>query len=352
MPPFGVLGQGEEKIKPAVWLWGLSGLLVLLCGWALGCGYLSISFWEIPKLLVKGWPRWEGGDFSENELKTFVLVHLRGVRVVGAVVVGAGLGVSGVLTQTIFRNPLADPGLVGISSGVAMGTLAVLFVAHGRVTSQPLLGFGVGVGMVTLVYRISRRFLADKSLAVLLAGIALNALSAAVIGLILSFGNNELLRDFSFWSLGSFVYLSWTNVFWLILFVGLPSIVACFLGKPLNILSLGEVEARVLGWNPDRLQRWVLFLLAAIVGGSVAACGTIGFVGLIVPHILRPVLGPDRRQLLWGSAIGGAILLVASDLMSRTFCPDTELPIGIFTALWGGPTLLFILWSTAKNKRN
>ncbi len=330
--------------------------LLLACWFSLSCGYVFIPWNKVPALLYNGlikdiFPS-RFVNLDQN-IHSFILIHLRGVRIIAAAIIGAGLAVSGALTQSIFRNSLAEPGFVGISSGVAMGTLLALFITNGHSTPQkiiPFVGFLVGIGVVSIVYKLGRLFSHERSFVIILTGVAVNALSAAIIGLILALANNEILRDFTFWTLGSLMYLSWCDIIWLVFLVGIPCTIAYGLSHGLNVLLFGDIEARMLGWNSISLQRAVLFLLAAIIGSSVAICGTIGFIGLIVPHAIRRIFGADHKILLIGSAFTGAILLVLADLMSRTLLPGGELPIGVFTALLGGPTLLLILYTTRNQK--
>lgn len=265
--------------------------------------------------------------------------------------VGAVLALSGVAMQGLFRNPLADPGLVGVSSGAALGAaLAIVFGASlGGLPAflapylLSLCAFGGGLGVTWLVYRLGRRDGQTSVATMLLAGIALTALSGAVIGLFTYLADDATLRTLTFWNLGSLNGASYPRL-WPLLLVAL--LVACWLPRradALNALLLGESEARHLGFDVERLKAELVLCTALGVGAAVAAAGMIGFIGLVVPHLIRLVAGPDHRTLLPASMMAGAILLLLADLLARLALAPAELPIGIVTALIGAPFFLYLL---------
>ena len=317
----------------------LIGLLPISMGIAAGIGAYQILPWRIPRILF----------FREEGFA--VLVHVRFPRVVLSAVVGAMLAISGATLQGIFRNPLADPGLIGVTAGAGLGaTLWIVLVGGGAlgIWGLPIAAFACGMLVTVSVWKIAEGDGKVSTLTLLLAGIALNSFAGAGIGLMTFLADDEQLRSLTFWLLGGFGGATWPVVF-----VTLPlAIIGLWVlsrqAAALNAMSLGESEAYHLGVSTEILKRWSVFGVALTVGAAVAAAGGIGFVGLVVPHLLRLLDGADHRYVLPGSAVGGAILLVAADLFSRTVVVPAELPVGIVTALIGGP---FFLWLLIRFKR-
>ena len=317
----------------------LTGLLPICMCAAAGIGAYQIPPWRIPEILFSG----------ENGFA--VLVHVRFPRVILSAVVGAMLAISGATLQGIFRNPLADPGLIGITAGAGLGaTLWIVLIGGGAlgVWGLPIAAFICGMLVTICVWKIAEGEGKVRTLTLLLAGIALNSFAGAGIGLMTFLADDEQLRSLTFWLLGGFGGATWHVVF-----VTLPiAVIGLFVlsrqAAALNAMSLGESEAYHLGVSTETLKRWSVFGVALTVGAAVAAAGGIGFVGLVVPHLLRLLGGADHRYVLPGSAVGGAILLVLADLFSRTVVVPAELPVGIVTALIGGP---FFLWLLLRFKR-
>lgn len=281
-----------------------------------------------------------------------VLFSVRLPRVVLGALVGGALAVSGGLMQGLFRNPLAAPGLIGVSAGAAFFAVAMLVL--GATLLAPVLAFFGSFAVATaafiggtattfLVYRLATHEGHTSVATMLLAGIAINALAGAGNGLMIFLADDGQLRDVMFWMLGSLSRATWTTVGAAAPFMLLAIVVAPLLARPLNAMLLGEAEAGHLGINTQRLKRWVIVLAALAVGAAVAVSGIIGFVGLVVPHLLRLAFGPDHRLLLPGSVLLGAALLVVADLLARALVAPAELPIGILTALVGGPFFLWLL---------
>ncbi|MFT4153665.1 FecCD family ABC transporter permease [Parafilimonas sp.] len=289
-----------------------------------------------------------------------ILWQLRLPRVCLGILVGAALGISGAAMQGLFRNPLADPGLIGISAGASLFAVLTIVVlvtvpaisAHTSFLPQyyllNVLTFMGACITSLLVFRMSR--IKGKTLiaTLLLAGIAVNALCGACTGLITYNASNEQLRNITFWSLGSLGGASWQTVLALLPFVLPPLCLMPFLGKALNAYSLGEAEAGYIGIHVKALKWKIILLSTMAVGASVAVAGIIGFVGLITPHILRTVSGSDHRRLLLNSALLGASLLTLADVVSRTIIAPAELPIGIMTALLGTPLFIMLLLKQKK----
>jgi iron complex transport system permease protein len=281
-----------------------------------------------------------------------VVFEIRLPRMIMGALIGAGLAVSGAVLQGLFRNPLADPGLVGVSSGAGLG--AVLFIVLGDALFAPLINllgtyalpiaaFTGGVATTALLYRVATRHGQTAIATMLLAGIALGAVAGAVTGILVYAANDTQLRDLTFWGLGSLAGANWTKVLSAgpIILVSLAA--TPFLATGLNAMTLGEATACHLGVPVQRLKTIAILCVAASTGAAVAASGGIGFVGIVVPHLLRPIIGPDHRYLLPASALLGAVFLILADTVSRTAVAPAELPIGIVTAVVGGPFFLFVL---------
>lgn len=276
---------------------------------------------------------------------------LRLPRALLAVLVGAGLAVSGTAMQGLFRNPLADPSLTGVSAGAAAGAVTVI-VAGSGVMAGTLIGkwavAGAALGgsllATLLVYRLAHGSGAMRVTTLLLAGIAVNAMGAAYMGWMVYLADYGELRDFVYWSLGSLAQTGWVELFVLIPFVGIPLVYLVSRAGALNAFLLGEDAAFHLGVDIDRLKRHLVFACAALVGGCVALCGIISFVGLLVPHLVRGLVGADHRRVIAGSAVTGAVLLLLGDMAARALATPAELPLGIFTALSGGPFFLYLVF--------
>lgn len=283
-----------------------------------------------------------------------VLLDLRLPRALGAIAVGGVLGLCGAAMQGLFRNPLADPGLIGVTSGASFGAaLQVKFAATGLACVSTILGqfslpaFALAGGLLAtwLMHRVSRVDGRTVVALMLLAGVALNALFGAGIGLILFFADDDQLRQFTFWTLGSLGRVTWPK-----LAAAAPFLLCALLlipreARSLNVLLLGEAEAGHLGVALQRIKTRLILATAAGVGAAVALAGGIGFIGLVVPHLIRQWLGPDHRWLLPGSALLGAVLLLVADVAARTVAMPAELPVGVLTAALGAPVLLNLLRS-------
>lgn len=326
------------------------GLLLALALWlSLALGPVSLPLGDTLRaaLRLAGLPLADDG-LQQAEL---ILGQIRVPRTLLGLAVGAVLALCGVAMQGLFRNPLADPGLIGVSSGAALGA-AIAIVGGAAMGGMPelfapyllsLCAFLGGLVVTALVYRLGRRNGQTSVTTMLLAGIALNALAFACIGLFTYLADDATLRTLTFWNLGSLNGASYARL-WPLLLVTLA--VALWLprrAQALNALLLGESEARHLGVAVERLKRELVFCTALGVGAAVAAAGMIGFIGLVVPHLVRLLVGPDHRVLLPASALAGASLLLLADLFARLILSPAELPIGIVTALIGAPFFLYLL---------
>lgn len=328
----------------------LGAVLAALAVVSLGIGAVRVPPLQVVAALVEavGLP----SPWPVAEREALVVTRIRLPRILLGALVGGGLAVSGALLQGLFRNPLADPGLVGASSGAALAALAVLVLGAGPLgaLSDALQGAALSVGAfcgagatVLIVYRMATWKGRTSVTTMLLAGIGVNALAAAAVGLLLILSDDQQLRDFTFWSLGSLGGATWTRVgAGSILLLG-GVVAAPLLARSLNALLLGETEAGHLGVAVQRAKAGVILLATVTAGSAVALTGIIGFVGLVAPHVLRLTAGPDHRLVVPGSALLGAILLLVADLAARTVASPAELPIGIVTALLGAPFFLWLL---------
>lgn len=328
----------------------LLGFLLLLVLWlSLALGPVSLPLGDTLRALARlcGLPV-SADDLGQAEL---IVGQIRLPRTLLGIATGGVLALAGVAMQGLFRNPLADPGLIGVSSGAALGAaIAIVFGASmGGLPEAfaPYLlsacAFGGGLLVTALVYRLGRHNGQTSVATMLLAGIALTALAGALIGLFTYLADDATLRTLTFWNLGSLNGASYPRL-WPLLLVTL--LVACWLPRrvdALNALLLGESEARHLGFDVERLKVELILCTALGVGAAVAAAGLIGFIGLVVPHLLRLIVGPDHRVLVPASMFGGAILLLLADLVARLALAPAELPIGIVTALIGAPFFLYLL---------
>ncbi|MBN7120026.1 ABC transporter permease [Pseudomonas indoloxydans] len=327
------------------------GLLLVLVLWlSLALGPVSLPLGDTLRAALRllGLPLTADASLQQAEL---IMAQIRMPRTLLGLTVGMVLALCGVAMQGLFRNPLADPGLVGVSSGAALGA-AVAIVGGAAFGGLPeafapyllsACAFVGGLLVTALVYRLGRREGQTNVATMLLAGIALTALAGAAIGLFTYLADDATLRTLTFWNLGSLNGASYARL-WPLLLATLA--VALWLprrARALNALLLGESEARHLGFDVERLKRELVFCTALGVGAAVAAAGLIGFIGLVVPHLMRLLVGPDHRLLLPASALAGASLLLLADLVARLALAPAELPIGIVTALIGAPFFLYLL---------
>ncbi len=322
-------------------LLGLGLLLPLAVLLAAGVGAYYIPPLEIPRILLE-----------RSDQAYAVLVSVRFPRVVLAVVAGALLALSGAVMQGLFRNPLADPGLIGVSAGAGLGAAVFIILLPGagalEVFALPLAAFVGGVLATLLVWALASSEGRVQTFTLLLAGIALNALVGAIIGLLLTRATDEQLRSLTFWTLGGYSGATWT-----VLAAMAPAALLSLWGllrlsRPLNALVLGESEAYHLGVALEPFKRRAVALAALAVGATVAAAGGVGFIGLVAPHLFRLLAGPDHRYLLPGAALLGAALSVLADLIARTVASPAELPVGVVTSLLGAP---FFIWLLLRFKR-
>ena len=291
-------------------------------------------------------------EYSQLEpYQQIVVFELRLPRLLLAIFVGAILAQCGTVTQGLFRNPLADPAIIGVASGAAVGaTVAIIWFAHRFGSwSIPVSAFVSGLMTTLLVYHIARSKSGTSVVMLLLAGIAISAFASSTIGFISYFTDDQNLRALSLWQMGTITGVSTTDI----VMNGITMLVLGIFfqrhANALNALLLGETEARHLGISVERLKLQLIMITAAGIGIAVSSSGIIGFVGLVVPHLMRITTGPDHKSLLPLSAICGAVLLLIADLVARLIVQPAELPVGLVTALIGAPFFLVLLIQQRKH---
>jgi iron complex transport system permease protein len=259
--------------------------------------------------------------------------------------VGAALAAAGTLFQALFRNPMADPAIIGVSSGAALGAIAVILAGGAALAGGlgvPAVAFAGAVLTAFLVYRLARLGPAVQVATLLLAGIAVAAVISAVISLVMTFAGQET-RSIYFWLLGGLSAGTWRSLSAATPLVGIGVAVALAVAGDLNLLSLGEERAAQLGLEVEGFKRRILVTGSVLTAAAVSVSGLIGFVGLMTPHILRQVIGSDNRRLIPASLLGGACFVILADITARTAAGPQEVPVGAVTAILGGPFFLYLL---------
>jgi iron complex transport system permease protein len=337
------MATDRQFLKAAVSLAGVVSVL------SLSLGPTGISLASLPRAMAAAL---EWIDDPAADRQWLVLVGIRLPRTLLGLFVGASLAIAGVILQGLFRNPLADPVLVGVSSGAALAAIATIALGNGLmagwsrtfgVYALPLAAFTGGLsatlGLVAIASRHGRMAIGT----LLLSGIAFAAIGGALSGLIAFYSDDRELRDLTLWTMGSLSGASWTKVWAVIPFVIALCLLVPRLTRALNGFVLGESEAFHLGIEIEVAKRIAIGAIAAAVGAAVAVAGLVGFVGLVVPHLVRLVAGADHRFVLPGSAIVGATLVVAADVVARLAVQPAELPLGIVMALIGAPVFLHLV---------
>lgn len=316
------------------WLIGLGLLLIGLMLAASNIGALSLTWHDL----------WHA-QMEESQWQIWLNIRLP--RILLAVVVGLALAMSGTLFQGLFHNPMADPALIGVNSGAALAVgisillpslLPVAFSLYGTMIAA----FIGSVIVSSLIYALSYRSHASVN-KLLLAGIAVNALCFAAVGILTYLSNDQQLRQFSLWTMGSLGQAQWQPLLLASVVIIATAGYALTLVNKLNLLQLGDEEAHYLGVNVIRLKKQLILLGALLVGAAVAVSGAIGFIGLVIPHLVRFKFGADHRWVLPASALCGAILLLAADTLARTVVAPAELPVGMLTSFIGAPYFLWLV---------
>ncbi|MBO6604519.1 FecCD family ABC transporter permease [Rhodophyticola porphyridii] len=339
---------GDRQRQAGRMLAGLTVLLLVISAISLTVGASGANLWTALVQILRG----EQIGLQES----VILFDIRLPRLVMGILVGAALAVSGAVMQGLFRNPLADPGLVGVSAGAGLGAISAIVLGGllplamreglGYYT-VPVAAFLGGWFTTILLYRLSTSRGRTSVAVMLLGGIALAALTGALSGILIYMADDAQLRDLTFWGLGSLAGATWEKVLVAGPLIVLALAATPFLARALNGLALGEAAAAHLGIPVQRMKNIAILTVAAAVGAAVAVSGGIGFIGIVVPHLLRLMIGPDHRYLLPNAALLGASLLILADMISRSIIAPAELPIGIVTATLGGP---FFLWILLRNR--
>jgi iron complex transport system permease protein len=331
--------------------WLFPALIVLLAGAALlnaGIGAVHIAPMQVISILLHHAGIHIGPAYTLQQ--DAVLWVIRLPRICMALLVGGALGLAGAALQGVFRNPLADPSIIGVSSGAAAGAVLIVLIGirpFGQLT-LPAAAFAGGAVATAAVYGFARFEGRAEVVTLVLAGVAMNAVANAATGLMTFMASPNQLRGIVFWSLGSVGGATWQGVGSILPFMLIGFIVLPRYGRTLNLLVLGESEARHLGVEPERARLIVVALAAMLTGASVAVAGVVAFIGLVIPHMVRLVAGPDHRTLLPASALLGGALLLLADLCARTLAVPQEIPLGVVTALVGGPFFLWLLHYTRR----
>ncbi|WP_274021129.1 FecCD family ABC transporter permease [Vibrio parahaemolyticus] len=335
-----------RRIPLSTTLITLSGFLAFIAIASITVGPINISFTDSLRGLI--------GAHSELAPHIQLVINeIRLPRTILCMFIGAILAICGVVMQGLFRNPLAEPGIIGVSAGAALGgAFAIVIFAEFsqnhpqlmNLAALPLFAFLGGALTTVLVYWLGTNKFGTSVTIMLLAGVAISALSGAAIGFLNFSADDQMLRDLTLWSMGSLAGANWAGI-------GLASVTLVVLlfwfhkkAMSLNALLLGESEARHLGVPVQKLKRQLILLSAVGVGVTVSICGAIGFIGLVIPHLGRMLAGPDHRTLLPISALLGALLLTCADMIARVLLAPAELPVGIVTALIGAPFFIYLLF--------
>jgi iron complex transport system permease protein len=342
-PPTRLAGDRSARARLALVLLGL--LLVATAVVSVMTGPVPLSVATVLDAIFAP----ETTDLRDNA----IVWSVRLPRTILAVLVGGALAFAGAMMQGLFRNPLADPGIIGVSAGATFAAIfaivlgEALFGAAALIYILPIGAFFGGLIATIVLYLIATRRGRTSVATMLLGGIAIAALMMAASGVLIFMSNDQQLRELTFWSLGSLGGASWPKIIAIIPFIAIGLILALGFAGGFNALALGESEARHLGIPVQLLKRIAIVAVALLTGTAVAVSGSIGFIGIVVPHLLRLAIGPDHRYLLPVSILFGAVLLTAADMVSRTIVAPAELPIGIVTALLGAP---FFLWILLRNR--
>ncbi|MCX2819276.1 iron chelate uptake ABC transporter family permease subunit [Haladaptatus sp. F3-133] len=341
------VGYAKASVRSRTFLWcaSLSVALVASVVTASTVGAVDISYASVASIVadavVNAVPYLSSDLYTGPEAHRTIIMNVRLPRVVVGAVVGFALSAAGAVMQGFFRNPMADPSIVGVSSGAAVGAVAVIVFA---------LPVGVGtaafvgaLATAATVYSIATKNGRTGVATLLLAGVAVQTFLSAVVSYMMYISDDQSLRSAVYWMMGNMLYKGWSDVVALVPPVAVGFVVLVYYARDLNVLLLGEEEARTLGVEPRRTKLVLLAVSSLVTAAAVSVAGVIGFVGLVVPHAVRLVVGPDHRILVPTSSLAGGIFLVSADAIARSTVTGGELPVGIVTALVGVPFFLYLL---------
>lgn len=341
------LKDSTGRLTRSLLMSGLVLLLLMVMILGMVWGAVTIGWRNIIYILLDTLPFYQAGPVAEIEpVYRDILLQIRVPRVLLAAAVGSSLAVSGAVFQGLFRNPMADPYVIGISSGAALGAVFAMLsgfsLTLGGFGAVPLFAFLGGIVTITLVYMMARVGKAVPVMTLLLAGIAVSAFLSALVSLLTYFAG-EKLHMVVFWMMGGLGGATWHQVRIMIPYALIGYLCVTLFSRELNAMLLGEETASHLGVDTEKVKKILLIGASLLVAAAVSTSGIISFVGLVVPHFIRLVAGPDHRFLLPASAILGGALLIATDMVARVIIAPTELPVGIITALIGAPMFIYLL---------
>jgi len=339
--------KGSSELSKPVIMAGLIILLIISMLSAMIMGAVSIGWKNVIVIILEALPFYEPGSAAEiAPVYRDILLQIRIPRVLLAAAVGSSLAVAGAVFQGLFRNPMADPYVIGISSGAALGAVFAMLsgfsLALGGFGAVPLFAFAGGITTIILVYSMARVGRAVPVMTLLLAGIAVSAFLSALVSLLTYFAG-EKLHQVIFWMMGGLGGATWHQVRVMIPYALVGYICVSLFSRELNAMLLGEETASNLGVDTEKVKKILLAGASLLVAAAVSTSGIIGFVGLVVPHFVRLVAGPDHRFLIPASALLGGSLLIATDALARIVIAPSELPVGIITALIGAPMFVYLL---------
>jgi len=329
-----------------VLIWAAAGLLIAVIA-SFAVGPLRLPPMEVLQAIGVKLGLADPASVSTRDLA--VVWQLRIPRALLGAMVGAALAMAGASLQGLFGNPLADPGIVGVTQGAALGAVSAIVLGAGAfgVWTLPLAAFAGAGGAITLTYLLARPGQGTGTATLLLVGIAIAAFCSAMIGFLTYIASESELQSLVFWQMGSLAQADWMDVVAVAPVFVLGTIALLRLATPLDMLALGERQAQHLGLDVKRTRLKLIAFSALLVGAAVAFAGSIGFVGLVVPHVVRLLVGPGHRWLLPVSAVAGALLIVVADTAARTLDPPSEIPLGLFSAALGAP---FFLWLVMRQR--
>ncbi|NOT76085.1 MAG: iron ABC transporter permease [Cyclobacteriaceae bacterium] len=344
----------ESRITVILIGLGIAALLAFLI--ALSIGQVTIPIGDILQIFSSkiGLTTYESDGVFET-----VLLKIRFPRLVMTVLIGSALAVSGAALQGLFRNPLVEPGLIGVSSGAAVAVVALIVFGSMIIPDQdtvqmnmlrPMIAFAGGLLATFMVIKIGEQVGKMNIAVLILAGVAVNALAGAIMGLIIFYADENQLRMFTFWTLGDLSGATWGSLLIAAPILILAIVMLLRFQHALNAIALGESEAYHMGVDVEKVKKSIVFFSALAVGVSVSLAGIIGFIGLVIPHLIRVMFHSDNRLVMPASVIGGPLLLILADLASRTLVSPSELPIGVVTALVGAPFFIFLLVRTKRKQ--
>lgn len=326
----------------------LMAILVMTVVLSLNIGFTQIPFSTIIRVLIKPIPLLNDlvGSSNSSNVEEAILIEIRMPRIIAGALVGASLAAAGVVYQGIFRNPMADPYVLGVSAGAAVGASLAIVLGIGFTvlgfSAVPILAFIGSLITVFVVYNISRVGTRVPVTTLLLSGIAVSIFLGAIIAVLEVIAGGKL-HPIVFWLMGGFSYIQWKDVWGIVPLICIGIGVVCLFARELNAFAFGEETAQHLGIDIEKTMKLLLAFGSLATAAAVSISGLIGFIGLIIPHIMRILIGPDHRILIPASAIAGAIFLVICDAVARTVVSPIELPVGVITALSGGPFFIYLL---------